>query len=147
MKTSYYARAFKLPRDQFFIVRISVGAPRGGKCDAFMPELAPTWDMLNAGYGTKEYFPMLKKTGADAIGRRFAELRAEAAGREILLCCFESLSPEKVEAGQWCHRRMFADWWKAQTGEVIEEFSPLGAAMIGAVNPVKTKRPHEKTQH
>lgn len=144
LKTSYYARAFRLPRDQFFIVRISIGAPRGGKCDAFMPELAPTWAMLNAGYGKEEYFPMLGAVGLPAIKRRLAELRTQAAGREVLLCCFESLSPDKVAEGQWCHRRYFADWWWSHTGETINEFSPLGAAKDGAVKPSKTKRTKTK---
>lgn len=124
MKTSYFARAFRLPRSDFFIVRISVGAPRSGKCDAFLPSLAPTWVMLKEGYGQKEYFAQLLGVGVEDIQQQLGSLEKEASGREVLLCCFESLSPDKVAEGQWCHRRLFADWWERKTGTLIAEYQP-----------------------
>jgi len=124
MKTSYFARAFKLPRSQFFVVRIAIGSPRGGRCDACVTELAPTWEMLNAGYGQAEYFAKLQQVGVVPLKKRLAEINHEADGREVLLCCFESLADDKVAQGQWCHRRMFAEWWEKSTGQTVEELQP-----------------------
>ena len=124
MKTSYFARAFRLPRSEFFVVRISIGAPRGGKCDSFIPSLAPTWAMLEEGYGEKEYFTQLHAVGVEDIQQQLVAVEGEAKGREVLLCCFESLAPVKVAEGQWCHRRLFADWWEQKTGILIAEYQP-----------------------
>jgi hypothetical protein len=90
-------------------VRISVGAPRAEKYGAFVSELAPTWQMLNEGYGQKEYFEYLERSGVSVIKERLKAIACGAGAREVLLRCFESLSPQKVAAGQWCHRCMFAD--------------------------------------
>jgi hypothetical protein len=124
VKTSYFARAFRLPRADFFIVRISIGSPRGGQCDAFLPSLAPTREMLEEGYGADEYFAQLQGVGLENIGKQLAAVEKAAKGRKVLLCCFESLAPEKVAEGQWCHRRLFAEWWEHKTGAIISEYQP-----------------------
>lgn len=124
--TSYYARALKLPKDKFFVVRTSIGAPRWGQADGDLLELAPTRDMLDLEETPyrRKYVSLLKKVGVDAIRNELSRLSKKAAGRTLVLCCFESLSEENVEDGQFCHRRIFADWWEKQTGEVIPEYLP-----------------------
>jgi hypothetical protein len=80
--------------------------------------------MLNAGYGQAEYFAKLQQVGVVPLKKRLAEINHEADGREVLLCCFESLADDKVAQGQWCHRRMFAEWWEKSTGQTVEELQP-----------------------
>lgn len=80
--------------------------------------------MLAAGYGAKEYHAQLRAVGVEDIRKQLEAVKKAAGRREVLLCCFESLAPDKVAEGQWCHRRLFADWWKEKTGEEIAEYQP-----------------------
>src|SRR5215218_3047319 len=40
----------------------------------------------------------------------------EHGGRPLALLCYEN-----ILAGETCHRRMFADWWKQQTTQEVPE--------------------------
>ena len=123
MKTSYYAAAAKLDRKAFFLVRTSLGSPRFLKCDCSLPAMTPESEFLDLEEGSykRKYVAMLNRIGVPAFKKHFQELKKAAKGREVVLLCFESLSAENVADGQFCHRRIFADWWKKQTGETIEE--------------------------
>ncbi len=118
MKTSLYKNR-ALADKRYAVIRISLGHPRWRtpyKMAGVLPELAPTRDMLGmtqAAY-RKRYLKLLDALDIDAVRVRIAEI---AGDREPVLCCFEDLS----EPDKWCHRRMFADWWTAMTGEPIEE--------------------------
>ncbi|MDR2170525.1 MAG: hypothetical protein LBP59_10320 [Planctomycetaceae bacterium] len=46
--------------------------------------------------------------------------------KPVVLLCYEDVS----KVGQWCHRRMFAEWWENKTGEIIEELSDKPKAEI-----------------
>lgn len=60
----------------------------------------------------EKYFERLNKIG---VLRIFEELKEVAGGKkEIVLMCYET-------DAYGCHRRMFAEWWLHQTGEIIEE--------------------------
>jgi len=50
--------------------------------------------------------------------RGFAEAY-DAPG--CVLCCYEDLA----KPGEWCHRRLFADWWEERTGQAVPELEPL----------------------
>ncbi|MET8681850.1 hypothetical protein ABZW18_30780 [Streptomyces sp. NPDC004647] len=106
-------------------VRITLGAPRFRlpyQLKHAVRELAPR----------REYFskPLPEFTAAyradlDQLGAaRIAELLHEIAGQEgehrLVLLCFEDLSDPK----QWCHRTVFASWWKDVTGDAVRELSP-----------------------
>ncbi len=80
--------------------------------------------MLNDGYGRKKYLEHLEQKGVVLIRKCLKAIAYKAGGRQVLLCCFESLSADKVAAGQWCHRRIFADWWQKKTGHTIAELYP-----------------------
>ena len=126
MKTSYYTHAASLDRNKFFLVRISVGSPRFLKCDSVVNFLAPEreWFELSKASYDKKYIAKLNKIGVEAIKSEFTKLRKIAGKREIVLLCYESLSPEKVAEGQCCHRKTFVKWWEQKTGEKIAEISP-----------------------
>lgn len=61
------------------------------------------------------YADMLDETGVDAIRRDFARISQENGGRGLVLLCFEDL------AKAHCHRRLFADFWQARTGQAVPE--------------------------
>ena len=48
------------------------------------------------------------------------ELHEMAGGREPVLLCFER--PPLVVPDNWCHRRMVADWFERELGDVVEEY-------------------------
>jgi hypothetical protein len=126
MKTSYYTHAASLNRTKFFLVRTSLGSPRFLKCDENAQFLAPDreWLDLSESAYRRKYIAKLNKFGVPAFKSEFSKIQKAAGKREIVLLCYESLSPEKVAEGQFCHRRIFADWWEQQTGEKVAEVSP-----------------------
>jgi hypothetical protein len=101
-------------------VRISVGCPRGAKDAPHVGALAP-YGLLNEGLDWPEfcarYTARLDSYGPQAIRERLAQVAAEYPGQVLLLCCYER-DPSA------CHRGLFADWWKEQTGAVISEWGP-----------------------
>ena len=58
--------------------------------------------------------PLRQKTLQPAITEQSGDHR-------LVLLCFEDLS----KPGEWCHRRIFADWWKDITGDHVRELGPL----------------------
>ena len=137
MKTSYYTHAASLNKTKFFLVRTSIGSPRFLKCDCNASFIAPEQDWLDlteASYRRK-YIAKLNKFGVAQFKSEFAEIQKSAGKREIVLLCYESLSPEKVAEGQFCHRRIFADWWEQQTGEKVEEVTPHRSRPSRPVQP------------
>ena len=103
MKISYFANK-KLERSD--IVSIAIGKPKFavGMTDG---TLAPTWEMVNRGYGREEYWALLesRKVNPYDIVKRY---------QNKVLCCFEKENSN-------CHRLFLAEWLTKKTGEVIEE--------------------------
>ena len=134
--TSRYANP-ELRSSKYTAVRISLGLPRwkvGYEIAGAVEELMP-----KGIFGIKDY---------DEFHRRyFAQLDAIGAGRiREKLCCFEKLGKpvvllcfEDVRKGawNWCHRNIFASWWKLHTGEVISELQDSSKFKAGP--PPKTK--------
>jgi hypothetical protein len=82
-------------------------------------KLAPARDLwgLNLADFIPAYRAQLDAVGVAAIRKDLAKITSKAPGKEPVLLCFEDIrKPE-----QWCHRRVFADWWAEQTGEVVDE--------------------------
>ena len=116
-------------------VSISLGNPRfktAFKIASRIKALAPTRDMLQMEYAPykKLYFKMLDVLGIDEIKQHFKRISTagttlplfkekggDCNGKDLVLLCFEDLSKE----GEWCHRRIFAEWWQKKTGNKIEE--------------------------
>ena len=42
----------------------------------------------------------------------------ELLGKDVVLLCYEDVRKGESD---WCHRTIFADWWREKTGEVIPE--------------------------
>ncbi len=61
--------------------------------------------------------PPIYRIGGKLIRSELQSLERLAGRREVVLLCFEALRDRK----QWCHRRYFAAWWYARTGEIVAE--------------------------
>jgi hypothetical protein len=108
MKTSYFA---KYKEDNG--VSIAVGTPRwfNGEQEK---SLFPTWDLVNGihdGSMNREeyevkYRQILNKLDANEIYEKY---------KDSVLLCWEKI-------GEFCHRRIVAEWIYEETGNVVEEY-------------------------
>jgi uncharacterized protein YeaO (DUF488 family) len=62
----------------------------------------------------RRYRERLDAIGAKGLHKRFAEISADHGDRGLVLLCFE-------KPGQFCHRRVLAEWIEEQTGQVVPE--------------------------
>jgi uncharacterized protein YeaO (DUF488 family) len=114
--TSYYANR-ELQKGDYTLVGISIGKNRWAKVDAYLTDIAPTWDMVkmtNQNVYREAYFERLNTLDVNNLKKILEHL---SSNKPIVLLCYENLQ----KPGQWCHRTMFAEWWQTKTGEVIEE--------------------------
>ena len=103
------------------IVGISRGTPRGnpGFRYRIMRELAPskaTFALEDQEAFTVSYLRQLEDIGAPAILDR---LEGISGGRDVVLLCWERL----VDPGEWCHRRMLADYIEREAGTKVSELA------------------------
>jgi hypothetical protein len=122
--TSRYAARTLIVESGLATVRISVGHPRwklGYELSGACPLLAPTRDMLRLPieeYRVR-YEARLEAAGVETIAAALKALSEKAGGRGLVLLCFEDLT----KPGEWCHRRLFADWWEKKTGRAVPELA------------------------
>ena len=66
---------------------------------------------------------MLRLAGSDhtAVARLLHPITQQAGDHRLVLLCFEDLS----KPGEWCHRSIFATWWKEVTGDEVRELGPV----------------------
>jgi uncharacterized protein (DUF1330 family) len=62
------------------------------------------------------YLAILEGHGVGKIREELEAIETEWRC-DLVLLCFESLK----KPGEWCHRRMFADWWTEKTGDRVIE--------------------------
>lgn len=110
-------------------VRVTLGHPRFAlkyELAGTIMELAPKGmkDVPDDDEFTRLYRARLESFGVDRLRRRFADVAGDAKG--LVLCCYEDLT----KPGEFCHRRVFAEWWEEQTGEKVEELSGLPEATL-----------------
>ena len=67
------------------------------------------------------YIDRLEALGIEKVKAMLDALSVKAQGKAIVLLCFESLSPEHFAAGQFCSRRIFAEWAEFRADVVILE--------------------------
>jgi len=118
--TSYYGNMRKLDRAGILPISISLGVPgwfKGSK----LSYLAPTRKMLDPEMSEEEYIKLYK----GILGRIKVETLREDISNltrgkdvDIALLCWE-------KPGDFCHRHLFAEWMKEQTGYEIEEFGGI----------------------
>jgi len=101
-------------------IAIARGLPRfktAFQIDEQFMLIAPSWGLVKETdpdcYNIK-YRNQLNYTGVETIEREFFRL-SEEGKYDIVLLCYEDVSKD------WCHRRMFADWWLEECGEPIDE--------------------------
>lgn len=103
-------------------VRISVGRPRNIQTPMEHIGLLAPYGLLDRKLDrptfTRLYIQRrLERAGIELIDKEFRALHAAYPGLTLVLLCFENLT----DPGAWCHRRIFAEWWEQQTGEVVPE--------------------------
>lgn len=133
--TSRYANRDLANRPDLVKVGISVGAPRfkiGYNIETRMHELMPTWLMvqgIHQGKITREeyesaYLNKLDSFDSFDLMPLFERISRLNGDRDLVLLCFEDLR----KPGAFCHRRMFASWWKKRTGEEVRELKEVSQA-------------------
>ncbi|QSS91292.1 hypothetical protein [Streptomyces sp. M54] len=85
-------------------------------------ELAPRRDYLNAPQPEfeKAYWADLDQLGPDRVASLLQQIARAEGDHRLVLLCFEDLT----KPGLWCHRGVFASWWKERTGDEVRELSP-----------------------
>ncbi|CAA9430873.1 hypothetical protein AVDCRST_MAG82-2099 [uncultured Rubrobacteraceae bacterium] len=104
------------------MVAISRGKPRWTLDFRYrvLSELAPSneaWAMKDRESFEAAYGRQLEELGAEWILERLAAI---GDGRPCVLLCWERLA----DPGEWCHRRLLADWLHTQTEIVVPELEP-----------------------
>ncbi|MGW3031273.1 hypothetical protein ACWDCB_08555 [Streptomyces sp. NPDC001178] len=107
-------------------VRITLGAPRFKlpySLKHAVRELAPRREYFTRPLleFTTAYRTDLDQLGPARIAERLREIVNTEQDHRLVLLCFEDLADPK----QWCHRRVFAAWWKDVTGDEVRELGPL----------------------
>lgn len=103
-------------------VGISRGTPRflTGYRYKLARELAPddrAWNAEDEDGFEVAYRAGLEEIGLEVILDGLARIREEAGGLPLVLLCYE-------RPGEWCHRRLLADWLHEQAGVTVPELAP-----------------------
>jgi uncharacterized protein (DUF488 family) len=110
MKTSYFAINFDNPN----AVSIALFPPKGFKGRRF-PDLAPTKGLLfnfkHKVITEKEYVRIYIEEILDKLD---PQQTYNKLGENAVLLCYE-------RAGEFCHRRIVAEWFKIYLGIIVEE--------------------------
>lgn len=96
------------------------------------------WNENNREKFREPYFRHLEKYGYPVIGaiiREYLDM-----GRDVVLCCYEDVR----KPDEWCHRLVFAEWWKEKTGQIIEEL-PDPSPVPGAKKAKKEEKKAQET--
>ncbi|MGW3121393.1 hypothetical protein ACWDBW_30290 [Streptomyces sp. NPDC001107] len=117
-------QAFQAP--QGVPVRITLGAPRFKLpylLQYSVRELAPRREYFTKPLPefTAAYRADLDQLGPARIAERLRVIVNAEQDHRLVLLCFEDLA----DPAQWCHRRVFAAWWKDVTGDEVRELGPL----------------------
>lgn len=120
--TSRYQAREKIAASGLAPVGTTVGRPRfklGYELAGMASNLAPhgCLQIEDRARFAAAYRGRLNRVGVGPISRLLAGLAQKAAVDGVVLLCFEDLT----KPGEWCHRRVFADWWLEQTGEQVVE--------------------------
>jgi len=108
--TSYYSnKALKNIGGLFRLVGISQGVPKWYKGEVFK-KLAPSWAMVKM-KNMDEYTRLYKSQ----ILAKLNPIEIAAQLDNSILLCWE-------KPGEFCHRRLVAEWLEKATGENVPEF-------------------------
>jgi hypothetical protein len=126
--TSYWANPLLKDLDAIYI-GISRSVPRWSVPFEYrhLPLLAPsreTFAIEDEGKFAAAYRKQLMKLGAERIVTAFMNVSSRHGGRPVVLLCYES-------PGQFCHRRIFADWLFEQASVEVLELLPETISRVG----------------
>ncbi|MFF5587471.1 DUF488 family protein [Streptomyces hygroscopicus] len=107
-------------------MRITLGAPRfrlAYQLRHVVRELAPRKEYFSKPLPefTSVYRADLDRLGATWIAAWLQEIAETEKEHRLVLLCFEDLT----DPAQWCHRGIFAKWWKDVTGDEVRELGSL----------------------
>jgi hypothetical protein len=112
---------------------ITVGKPRWGVPYemTWCPQLGPDRTYLHTAKEKYEpqYLAKLDALGIEHVMDIINRCSAVYGGADVILLCFEDLRKE----GEWCHRRMLAEWIERHTGIMVEELPEAEAKKSPAV--------------
>ena len=119
--TSYYANVKGI---EGYKVQISVSAPLDALVDYAFTSIAPNkstlWDhknrVINDAEYTKQYFAKLNSNKENILAEMQQIIANANLAKEdrVILLCWEGKS-------KFCHRHLFANWYKKQTNVEITE--------------------------
>lgn len=115
--TSYYGNIKKLSREGIIPVGISLGIPKWFNGHN-LRYLAPTRAILNLqdeDKYTTAYLKHLESVNIDKFREDISIISRSENWKDVALLCYE-------KPGDFCHRRLFADWLKEKTGYEVKEF-------------------------
>lgn len=138
----------ELNDDKYYCVGISLGQPKfklGYRIENQCYSLAPKGYMLKMDLESFKpaYFKKLEDIGTERIIGMVRQFDNTAArnGKDLVLLCFEDI---RIPS-DWCHRTVFAEWWKKQTGESIEELNDPTPPKGKKVSSTDSKNPTDQT--
>lgn len=125
--TSYYAKTKQLIENGIIPVSISLYQPRWFKGHKIV-SLAPTKAMLdyNKEKYIEEYSKILALLDVNKLREDIKMISRISQYADVALLCYE-------KPGEFCHRRLFADWLKEKYGYEIKEFGITPQNNIRAV--------------
>lgn len=120
--TSRYSNQAGIIRSGAVPVGITLGRPKFPlKYEpVYLRQLAPDGSMFHLNEREEfepKYRQKLDRIGIHEIRETLREISRQNGGRDLVLLCYENVT----KPGEWCHRQVFADWFREQTGEVVEE--------------------------
>jgi hypothetical protein len=126
LATSRYQAADLIDGSGRTAVGITLGNPRwklSYPVVANLRQLAPTREMrqlTDPRLFDQMYRDRLDDLGVDEVRRLLTDCAERANNEHLVALCFEDLA----KPGLRCHRRLFANWWTANTGEEVPELEP-----------------------
>lgn len=115
--TSYFAKAEALKKLNIVPISIALYSPKffNGPSIGF---LAPKRHMLSEGLPTGEYTRMYNEEILAKIDMDLFRIAIKniSGGKDVALLCYE-------KPGDFCHRRLFAEWVKDKFNYDIEEYN------------------------
>jgi hypothetical protein len=87
---------------------------------ANLRQLAPTKEIIaveDPGIFDEMYRNRLRDLGVEGVRELLTMCVQRANNERLVLACYEDLT----KPGLRCHRRLFANWWTAHTGEDVPE--------------------------
>lgn len=133
--TARYSNKTLRDPEKFVVVRTSLGSPKFEMANPpayVLSPMMPRFEMLKMERPEYElaYRRMLAGVGVAKFWEELNRLVLANPDKVVALCCYEDIR----KPNEWCHRRIFAEWFAEQTGYEIPELPedlPAKALQLG----------------